>query len=367
MKPSWPVVSPWMRLSDNETFRSAHAHLHSSTMGHVAPPTTLGDIHQPIIVVENESRSSSRSPAISSRGRSGRNSSNSSLNSGTSSVSTPQVERILRHGDLLPCSNDGDFIEEDVLALIEPYNRKVYVSYHNLTSVEFNQYLLFLQYAQADRWYLLPSTETASAIQEISLRGHCPSGLVTQKIAETMAPLKHANPQTCKFPRINTGRALRTRDDLSPDCKCEQRLKLSPVEPIACRSTRCEAKLGGAHYPCAACVSSTHLPRAKSTQLVYLAVVQSFQAGPSYELESGRPIYKVVRTGSRRAAAAQAFFDAGANGWSTVFVCAMPARLDLVVEARGQSCDDKEAVHAKSMDEVLVHEDHGRDWMRVLF
>ncbi|GAB1213230.1 hypothetical protein ATERTT37_002379 [Aspergillus terreus] len=36
---------------------------------------------------------------------------------------------------------------------------------------------------------------------------------------------------------------------------------------------------------------------------------------------SGQPIYRVVRTGSRDAAAAEAFYHAGANRWSTVFTC----------------------------------------------
>lgn len=377
VKPSWPVTSPWLYLSDNEELRSAHARVCPSTAGLLPPvavsdlcpagTTPLREIHQPIIVVENSSRSCSRSPMRLCRGRSRRHSSTASMDSGVSTVSTPQVQKVLRHSDLLPCFEDGESFEEDLLAVIEPYDRKVYVSYHDFTSVDFNQYLFLLQYAQPDHWYFLPSPETASAVREISSHNQIISDLVAQKIAKIMAPLHHANPQTCKFPRINTGRALRTRDDMSPGCKCEQRLEPSPVEPVACSSTRCEAKLGGSHYPCSSCVSSARLPRSEITQLVYLSVVQSFQSGAGFDPDAGRPIYKVVKTGSRQAAAAQAFFDAGASGWSTVFACAMPASVSLMVGARVQVGEDVEVPHAKTMDEVLVHESHERNWMRVLF
>lgn len=41
------------------------------------------------------------------------------------------------------------------------------------------------------------------------------------------------------------------------------------------------------------------------------------------------PLFKVVRTGSREAAAAQAFLDAGAKGWSTVFTCVVKEGAEL--------------------------------------
>ena len=47
----------------------------------------------------------------------------------------------------------------------------------------------------------------------------------------------------------------------------------------------------------------------------------------------GTPIYKVVKSGSRDAAATQAFYDAGANGWSTLFTCAVRSDVDWAIAA----------------------------------
>jgi hypothetical protein len=38
---------------------------------------------------------------------------------------------------------------------------------------------------------------------------------------------------------------------------------------------------------------------------------------------AGTPLFRVVRSGSRDAAAAQAFYDAGGHQWSTAFVCVL--------------------------------------------
>lgn len=99
--------------------------------------------------------------------------------------------------------------------------------------------------------------------------------------------------------------------------------------------------------------------------MMYLSVVQTFQE--NYSRGIGCPVYKVVRTGSRRAAAAQAFFDAGAHGWSTVFVCALPVRSSIEAEMADYT-DVLGVRHARSIDEVLVDSSHyDVDWMRVLY
>lgn len=63
----------------------------------------------------------------------------------------------------------------------------------------------------------------------------------------------------------------------------------------------------------------------EATSLVYNMVLATYQAGqPPYVMGNhfnGTKVYKLVRCGSREAAAAEAFYSASVNGWNVVFAC----------------------------------------------
>ena len=76
---------------------------------------------------------------------------------------------------------------------------------------------------------------------------------------------------------------------------------------------------------------------------------------------TGMPIYRVVRSGSRQAAASQAFYTAGGSGWSTVFTCVVADK----VEAEGIPPAAKLFQRVKSLGELI--EDSGDGKIRVLY
>jgi len=73
-------------------------------------------------------------------------------------------------------------------------------------------------------------------------------------------------------------------------------------------------------------------------ELAYYSIVSTFEDkidpyGGSplmVQLSRDTTIFKVMKMGSREAAASQAFWNAGAKGWSTVFTCAVKEDAELV-------------------------------------
>ncbi|KAJ9620467.1 hypothetical protein H2203_007673 [Taxawa tesnikishii (nom. ined.)] len=300
------------------------------------------------------------------------------------------------HEDILPEDDECGFM--DKLVLLRPFSRKVYVSYHYPSATDFSSHLWLLRFAQPERWYSWPSASQLRVLDDWSLLRRsitttAPDGFGAQKmpqqgVHEALPLVERAQPQTLAYPRINAGRALVFSDQVAPWCECEQRLTPTPtpgangacVGPSECLDPRCGCRMPGKGYPCAECREERRLPLSDERALTYYSVVQSYQGHAPYRgdvfvvpapgddkgIEAGLPIYKVVRTGSRQAAAAQAFYDAGANGWSTVFVCAVREGQDV-----GSMCDEYGhlgmAKHAESMDELVAVESYRKGWWPVLY
>lgn len=300
-----------------------------------------------------------------SRSRSRSHSPSPSILSDRSSITSRRPPKANNHNDLILSSESGEVFEDDVVVSLAPFrHRRVYVSFHDATSVDLKQYLVLLKYAQPDQWYKLPDSTTLTTIADMADAAHLKGRpLDRQKIHEALStpnkdlPARNNNNSLDQGTRINAGRALRIADDIEPDCNCRQRVQPS--------TERRHQIYNSVQYPCADCKDGQKLPRAENTEMMYLSVVQTYQE--NYNCGIGCPIYKVVRTGSRRAAAAQAFFDAGAHGWSTVFVCALPVRSSIEAEMADYA-DVVGVRHARSIDEVLVDSSHYNvGWMRVLY
>lgn len=344
-------------------------------------------------LTDDRSRSRSRPTNRRHRRYSSSRSRSPSLSSVNSSIINDNIVKATSHADLILCSESGEVFQEDMTSTILPFNRQVYVSFHDATSVDFNYYLLLLKYAQPDHWYTSLEQKTLLSIADaetIARKLGRPVDVV-QIQAYMSSNDKGACPQPSSFPRdccgphesssgngtatrINAGLALRLLDD-DPVCECKQQIRVpgDHSRKCRCRIKSCSHGVdnGGqekkAWYPCTACFCEGRLPRSECQELMYLSVLQAFQRDIFNPASVGTPLYKVVRTGSRQAAAAQAFYDAGAMGWSTVFVCAVPATASVLSETEGV-LDVVGLRHARSIDEALVHEDHyHKEWLRVLY
>lgn len=135
-------------------------------------------------------------------------------------------------------------------------------------------------------------------------------------------PVSSAKPTEIQTPKVWTSAALTTpTDDDIYECTAEH----TPEN-------------AGASYiqTCQQCTDAKS-EALEATDLVYCLVFNSSQAhdfivagGSS---NGGRPIYKLVKCGSREAATAEVFHATGLNGWNLVFSCVM--RADECVEDRG--------------------------------
>lgn len=413
---SWddfPVINPWPEWSSKpraslKAFNSSispkmmsRPYWSSETKSfHLPPPPpppppigTIEPMEDSTTLTDDRSRSRSRPTNRRRRRYSPSRSRSPSPSSVNSSIVNDKIVNATSHADLILCSESGEVFQEDMTSTILPFNRQVYVSFHDATSVDFNHYLLLLKYAQPDHWYTNLEQKTLLSIADaetIARKLGRPVD-VGQIQAYMSANDKGACPQPPSFPRgccgphesssgngtatrINAGLALRLLND-DPVCECKQRLRVPDdyTRKCRCRIESCSHGFedGGqekkAWYPCTDCHREGRLPRSECQELKYLSVLQAFQHDIFNPASVGTPLYKVVCTGSRQAAAAQAFYDAGAMGWSTVFVCAVPARASVLSETEG-TVDVVGLRHARSIDEVLVHEDHyHKEWLRVLY
>lgn len=96
-----------------------------------------------------------------------------------------------------------------------------------------------------------------------------------------------------------------------------------------------------------------------SYNLVFSTVTGTSSMYPP-DVNSGEKIYKLVRCGSREAAIAEAFYGAGANGWSLVFACVMRLR---------ETCVERPGGMWERVDELweLADESSEDDVVRVFY
>lgn len=110
-----------------------------------------------------------------------------------------------------------------------------------------------------------------------------------------------------------------------------------------------------------------------ATSLVYYLVVSTPQGGNDYAFggmtaygsprpksaNNSRQAYKLVKCGSREAAAAEAFYAAGANGWNVAFSCVM---------RHGETFDDRNG-SVERVDELwkLSEDAEDDDTIRVFY
>ncbi|KAL2816290.1 hypothetical protein BJX63DRAFT_430298 [Aspergillus granulosus] len=209
----------------------------------------------------------------------------------------PELEVVSSHTELFtPASATNPTPPLDRLVLLTPFTRPAYITTHPASHYDFAHWLPLLALGAPETWYTFSSNESA-----------IPTSLKLPLLAPPNTYLKSLSdprPAGLRIPRISAN---------------------DPLHP--------------AH-------SAASLPRIKTEagtlpppDLIYLSVQSSItghstnrsgrwvspERGGLPDLAgtgtTGSSIYRVVRCGSREEAAAQAFYSAGGNRWSTLFTC----------------------------------------------
>ena len=123
-----------------------------------------------------------------------------------------------------------------------------------------------------------------------------------------LEPADSPRPVTLDTPRVSASSALTTpTDDDAYDCSLGHQV---------------DSNYGGTCRQC----TEDRSDALDACGLVYYLVLSTFQANDPFVYGShfnGKPLYKLVKCGSREAAAAEAFYASGVDGWNVAFSCVM--------------------------------------------
>ncbi|KAL4962224.1 uncharacterized protein BDV14DRAFT_110902 [Aspergillus stella-maris] len=260
------------------------------------------------------------------------------------SPSPPRLECFTSHSELFstltskPEASGKDAVEtRDRYILLTPFMRETYITSHPASKYDFSTWLPLLALGVPETWYAFGVSE-----QPIQLSTKQPL-LAPQNVS--LLPQKEAGPVGLRVPRIVAGAAL-----LPPPP--------TPIpvnkDPFDDNDTPVKNEDGSK-------------PR---RDLVYLSIQSTISGTGTHRLDrysysspdrnglpdlagssiTGQNIYRVVRAGSREEAAAQAFYVAGGNKWSTLFTCAV------IDEGRGSGrvvvCDEDVYRRVGSVEEL---------------
>ncbi|KAF2237016.1 hypothetical protein EV356DRAFT_512289 [Viridothelium virens] len=189
-------------------------------------------------------------------------------------------------------------------AMLIPFGRRAYVNSMSFSVVDLKKYFWLLKLAEPEAWYPWPSKQTLAQMTALGNAG------LSATVYDGLQPISAYQPKALSVPRVCLG----------------QPLLETAVSKIGCICIG-GSKNGDHCYAC----DRIRKTNPKNLDLQFYSVQQSEEVLPIYnrlqdprDVESHTlPIYRVVVTGSLDAAAAQAFCDAGANGWSTLFTCAI--------------------------------------------
>ncbi|KAL1598866.1 hypothetical protein SLS60_008009 [Paraconiothyrium brasiliense] len=204
--------------------------------------------------------------------------------------------------DLIPVQYSGDsLLDMGRVVRITPFKRNVLVTTHRAQIADFEEIKWILQHGGTDVWYQKPKRSWLRQQETLETSG---------PDIEELQSLENARPVSLETPRIWASSALVTpTDDDLFDCTAGHTIDdaFSGACPI-CTDEKSEALDG--------------------TPLIYHVVLSTCQASEPFihgAHFNGRQIYRLIRCGSRDAAAAEAFYASGVNGWSVVFSCVMRA------------------------------------------
>lgn len=224
-------------------------------------------------------------------------------------VQLPDFTTVSKPSDFIPVHYSGDsLLDRAQVVCLTPFElqgslRRVMLSLHGAQLADFAEYKWIIQYGDSETWYERPSRSTRKMLA---------IGCESVGLTEVPSPQSILSGET---PKVWASSALTTpTDDDVYDCDAGHHVG-SP---------------SGACYQC----TDEKSEALESTSLVYYLVLSTGQLkrkdasgyiSPSpYGMDiSGKPVYKLVKFGTREAAAAEAFYVSGSMGWNVVFSCVL--------------------------------------------
>ncbi|KAL4882379.1 hypothetical protein BJY04DRAFT_186967 [Aspergillus karnatakaensis] len=253
------------------------------------------------------------------------------------------------HGDLfilLKAQIEHPEYGTDKHVILDPYNRDAYITIHPASHFDFVSWLPLLALGVPETWYSFGVPETV-----ITMNAAQPLAAPPQAV---LKPLLDPRPVGLKIPRIAAGAALQP----------------SSFPPVPAADADVTAAEPASEKP----TPPSPLVQDKDVNLIYLSI-QTTISGLSTSRNGrwispdrnglpelagrntiGQSIYRVVRSGSREEAAAQAFYNAGGNRWSTVFTCVVveeEERMGAAGSGRVLVLDEGRYVRVGSLAELI--------------
>jgi hypothetical protein len=187
-------------------------------------------------------------------------------------------------------------LETSRLVHIVPFRRNVFITQHAHQAADLEEYKWLLM-SNSNVWYEKPHLAYLKQIK--ALKG-------SSCILPDLLPLFDARPVSLETPHLWASRALTT-----------------PTDDDVCG---CSAghMMNGGHTSVCDKWSLSKSDSLKATDLEYCLIMTTYQASNPYTHGAhfnGRMLYKMVKYGSREAAMAGAFYEAGAHGWNLAFSC----------------------------------------------
>ena len=189
---------------------------------------------------------------------------------------------------------------------ITPSKRNALVTQHRSYPADLEEYRWLLKCGITEVWYEKPSRAYLKAMKALEASG--------REVAD-VTPIFDARPVSLETPKVWASRALTT-----------------PTDDDVYHCTAGHTIDGGYSGTCHQC-SEEKSEALEDISLIYWIVFTTYQASNPFihgAHFNGRPIYKLVKCGSREAATAEAFYAAGVNGWNVAFSCV--TRLDETFE-----------------------------------
>ncbi|KAL4945296.1 hypothetical protein BDV06DRAFT_219409 [Aspergillus oleicola] len=274
------------------------------------------------------------------------------------SPSPPRLECFTSHTDLFSTPNsqakNKGGVEagvQDRCVLLTPFMREAYITTHPATNLDFTTWLPLLALGAPETWYAFGVAEAP-----IQMSARQPL-LAPQSVSLT--PQKEPRPVGLRVPRISAGAALLPPAPSAP-------VKKDPFDtiPVPIKNE------GGTKPPPAGSGSS-------SSELIYLSIQSTITGVGTHRPDrfsysspdrsglpdvagssiTGQSIYCVVRAGSREEAAAQAFYAAAGNRWSTLFTCVVldPSSVgERRLSGRVLVCDEDKYRRVASVEELVA-------------
>lgn len=228
---------------------------------------------------------------------------------------------------------------DDKVVLLVAFSVKCFTTYHTSTPIDLDRYLPLLKYAREGAWHYLPSPEQLSRL----------AGLEENRLGPvSLTPAVGVTPTKQEIPWVHGDVALRTVETVS-EAPCQnpahdrmsaQRSEDGDTAILAAISSKRRSA-----NSCRRCGQAKQRAL-QDCEIVYLSVVRTIghvrggyippppvQPGQIEDAAGQTEVYKVIRSGSRDAATANAFYNAGAEGHSTVFTCAVRKDIDWSIVA----------------------------------